>query len=543
VWWQVRVYLKRLGAASCCPRLFSACLRGPDPRRVIDDNAPKRDIRRVRQNRPPRYRPAAPQPDQGDRVSLDAHVWASKDAPKANVEEHGVLTVMADPVNESGEGCLLATSTIAECSRMSTRTVQRRIDDMLLRGVLGFGDQSLAAYIAVNSRPVVYNLLIPYSAFASIGRVNKGRAAKGLPPLTPDPCPTPAPVACGCPEGSGSPHARKPEQCPQAVRVGCGCPPTHGAPHRPDLPEPPPKKVRVDAGVKRGPKTQVDVPGTPGVTSSHPENAAGVTSSHPDFGVTSSHPGLEAHLGVTRSSFGGVRKSPEPKELDPEVLNPENPPTSLRTEVAAPDPDEAATGGDESSDELDPDEKTALTEALEDVLSQRHADPRWHRKAVIAAMQKVLKEGYAVTAVAAGVRRMALDPRSKYPGHLSAFLALSQDPFGHDDPKPKIYLDPGDERCRKHPGKPAQQCSDCLGEAKAVADEEDLLAAGRLTAAEARALARAQNAEALARRRAEDAAYRRSGARTGAAPAPRQVSPAEDTGGDHLAPNVLTPVS
>lgn len=413
-------------------------------------------------------------------MSLDIMVWSVKDAPTADCEEHSVLSVMADEVNESGLGCLLATKTIARRAKTSTRTAQRRIDGMMLRGMIGYGDQTQARYIPADKRPNVYNLLMPYSAYSekAITRVNESRVARGMPPLTPDRCPNPAAVACGCPDDAGSPHANKPETCPAVVRAGCGCPPEHGSPHRPDLAEAPPKKRRADAGVKRKPANdQVNDPDEDDQTTSHPVDPGGVTTSRPADGVTTSPAGLVNADGVTSSSPRGVRKSPDPKELDPQGLDPKNPPpTATSTEVAASAVDEAATGGDEdSSDKPDPDDKQSLTEALEAAIGQRHADPRWYRSAVIAAMREALALGFPADVVATGIRQMALDPESRFPGRLAAFLALDKGNAGGDDEtqvfQPKQVLRRDDPRCRKHPQQLATSCPACYSEA--VVPDED----------------------------------------------------------------------
>lgn len=479
-------------------------------------------------------------------MSLDLMVWSVKDAPTKDCEEHSVLSVMADEVNESGLGCLLATKTIARRAKTSDRTAQRRIDDMMCRGLIGYGDQTLARYIRADQRPTVYNLLMPYSAYSAraITRVNESRVARGLPPLTPDPCPTPAAVACGCPDDSGSPHAKKPETCPQVVRAGCGCPPEHGSPHRPDLADAPAKKRRADAGVKRKPaKDQVNAPEQNGPTTSHPVDTDGVTTSPPAHGVTTSPAGLVNADGVTSSPQRGVRKSPDPKDLDPEVLDPEKPPpTATSTEVAASEVDDAATGGDEQDShyEPSPDERQTLTEALDAALTQRHADPRWFRKAVIEGMQAALAQGHPAAVVAAGIRRMALDPASRYPGRLPHFLTLDERAGDDGDahiPEPKRIPSVNDRRCRRHPSELEHNCTWCNGEAFGADDgTQRLLDAGRLTAASARELAHAEAAAAGAKAREVRRRRERRPAETatraplvdGEDPGPQRSAPAED---------------
>lgn len=212
-------------------------------------------------------------------------VYAVKDAPVADVEEHAVLTVMADESDEGGCGVLLATSTIAKRARVSEKTAQRRIDDMLARKLLGLGDQSKAAYIRRDRRPVVYDILIPYSAYSprAVARVNEARAAKSLPPLTPE--------------------------------------------NRPDIDPPPPTKRRADLGTKRAK--------TGGVTGSPPAESDEVTASPPVDGVTTSPGGLANTDGVTTNPPRGVYKSPDPS-FDPVVDPP--PPSAAEPRAAAPVP-------------------------------------------------------------------------------------------------------------------------------------------------------------------------------------------------------------
>jgi hypothetical protein len=229
-------------------------------------------------------------------MSLDAMIWAVKDAPLADCEEHAVLTVMADEADEDGCGVWLAIPTIAERARLSERQAARCVKDLRERGVLGLGDQSLAARIRADRRPVVYDLLIPFSWFGvRIERVNRSRDKKGLEPLT--------------------------------------------AASRPDIAEPPPRKRRSDAGSSRARQPIPD-----GVTSSHADAPDGVTSSRPADGVTNSPPGLVNRHGVTSKSPRGDYQSYDPvsnpvKEtpggtLPPDPLRPQAPPTSgLETDL------------------------------------------------------------------------------------------------------------------------------------------------------------------------------------------------------------------
>lgn len=119
-------------------------------------------------------------------MSFAAHVWASSVAPIANVYEYAVLNRMADEVDESGEGCILGTPTIARDIMSDTRTVRRTLDSLLERKLIGLGDQSRALYIRADRRPTVYDILIPAECFADLKRTNERRAARGMEPITPE---------------------------------------------------------------------------------------------------------------------------------------------------------------------------------------------------------------------------------------------------------------------------------------------------------------------------------------------------------------------
>ena len=126
-------------------------------------------------------------------MSSVALMWAATVAPVADVQEYAILVRMADEADEAGCGVLLGTATIAADVLVNAKTVQRRLDAMLERGLLGLGDQRKAAYIRADRRPVVYDLLIPATCFADLARTNARRAAKDLPPLTPENRPVQAP--------------------------------------------------------------------------------------------------------------------------------------------------------------------------------------------------------------------------------------------------------------------------------------------------------------------------------------------------------------
>lgn len=197
--------------------------------------------------------------------------WAIKAAPVADVEEWAVLVAMAEAADQDGCNSFLSANTIADRTRLAKRTVQRRMDELEKRALIRKGDQRSAAHIPVDRRPVVYDVMVPYSYF----RLDKS-TAEGVPVLSVD----------VWREGRGKPPLR-----PQ---------------DRPEIAPAPEKKRRTDHGVKR-PRT--DEPDT--VNTDQPERddfkspgahgtAAGndATSSHhrgdykTSHGVSGSHPTL-----------------------------------------------------------------------------------------------------------------------------------------------------------------------------------------------------------------------------------------------------------
>lgn len=120
-------------------------------------------------------------------MSWLAHEWAES-APVADVQEFAILSVMAQYANMDGTGVFKSPARIAEIIRCDEKTVKRRIQAMVSRGLLGLGDQRMAAYIEKRYRPKVYDLLIPHSWYsaAQLEKVNRDRASRGLGPLIPE---------------------------------------------------------------------------------------------------------------------------------------------------------------------------------------------------------------------------------------------------------------------------------------------------------------------------------------------------------------------
>jgi hypothetical protein len=143
-------------------------------------------------------------------VSFDALLWATNDAPIADVNEFAVLMMLAEKADADGCNAFPSRPTMASRTHIDPKTVLRTLQRLEGRGLIAKGDQSAAAYLRADRRPVVYDLMIPYSWFSNIDRINRERADRGRSPLT---------------------------------REG-----------RPDLAAPPEKRRRSDLGRKRAPR-------------------------------------------------------------------------------------------------------------------------------------------------------------------------------------------------------------------------------------------------------------------------------------------------
>lgn len=117
------------------------------------------------------------------------------DAPIANVNEFAVLMMLAEKADPDGCNAFPSRSTVAARTTVDPKTVLRALQSVEGRGLIAEGDQRAAEYIRADRRPVVYDLLIPYSWFPNIDRINKERQERGRPPLTrstrPDIAPAP----------------------------------------------------------------------------------------------------------------------------------------------------------------------------------------------------------------------------------------------------------------------------------------------------------------------------------------------------------------
>lgn len=112
-------------------------------------------------------------------------IWAFKVAPVKDGIEKLVLCALADAADEDGCNAFIAQATVARRAMVDTRTVRRRIADLEKRGLLKRGDQAAASHYPPDKRPVVWDVMIPYTAFGDgIESVNAFREDKGRPPLT-----------------------------------------------------------------------------------------------------------------------------------------------------------------------------------------------------------------------------------------------------------------------------------------------------------------------------------------------------------------------
>lgn len=119
-------------------------------------------------------------------MALEPILWAMKDAPIADAEEWAVLSVMAEAGDDDGCNAFKSHKTIAGLVKLDPQTVQRRTKALVVRGLLSPGDQRAAQYIPEWCRPVVYDVMIPYSWFSNIERINEYRRLRGRAPLTPE---------------------------------------------------------------------------------------------------------------------------------------------------------------------------------------------------------------------------------------------------------------------------------------------------------------------------------------------------------------------
>lgn len=144
--------------------------------------------------------------------------YVIESAPLISPEEFAIAMAIADGTDYVGSGCRKSQSTIAKEARCSDRTVRRKLTDLETAGIIRRGDQRLVAHLKPDERPVVWDLVIPYSWFRDIARTNGQLAADGRPPLTcedrPD-LPARQPRARRADHGKKKAKKGQPEQQPE----------------------------------------------------------------------------------------------------------------------------------------------------------------------------------------------------------------------------------------------------------------------------------------------------------------------------------------
>jgi hypothetical protein len=127
-------------------------------------------------------------------MSLAAILWAMKAAPCADTTEKTILISMAERADEDGCASFPSMRSLAEDALCDEKTAERKVKNLVARGLLALGDQRAAQYIDKRYRPKVYDLLIPFNWFSDIKDVNERRARVGRAPVTPRSRPDIAPA-------------------------------------------------------------------------------------------------------------------------------------------------------------------------------------------------------------------------------------------------------------------------------------------------------------------------------------------------------------
>lgn len=93
-------------------------------------------------------------------MSLQATVWALKQAPVRDPYAHLVLIGLADHAGDDGRNARPSRTTLSRYARCSTRTVQTKLQELEADGVIRRGDQQQTAHLRGDRRPVVYDLVM-----------------------------------------------------------------------------------------------------------------------------------------------------------------------------------------------------------------------------------------------------------------------------------------------------------------------------------------------------------------------------------------------
>jgi hypothetical protein len=94
------------------------------------------------------------------RMSLEAIRWVLRDAPDVPAQCVGVLIGLAEHADKFGRGSYPSAGTLAAYARKSKRQVHYDMSLLTEAKLIRLGDQSLAARLPQNRRPVVYDLAL-----------------------------------------------------------------------------------------------------------------------------------------------------------------------------------------------------------------------------------------------------------------------------------------------------------------------------------------------------------------------------------------------
>jgi helix-turn-helix protein len=202
-------------------------------------------------------------------MALDPIVWALKDAPVADAIERLVLAIYAEHADEDGCSAFPSYKTVAKRAMTDRRTVIRRVQDLVARGLLAEGNPAAAAAIPHRYRPKVYDVMIPHSWWgpSAVERINAYRAQRGRRPITPETRPEIDAAPARTPRADAGRRRGPGQEClpdtPGGETEGCLPDPTRGdsqtpagvgdrhptLPYNPPHEPPPPTPATEPAGV------------------------------------------------------------------------------------------------------------------------------------------------------------------------------------------------------------------------------------------------------------------------------------------------------
>ncbi|MFE4461440.1 hypothetical protein ACFROC_29160 [Nocardia tengchongensis] len=149
----------------------------------------------------------------------------SGEAPTADIEEGFILTIMATRADRDGCGVFLSRPKLAKACHVDVKTIDRRIEKLLERKLIGPGDPTSPgaqkhAKIRADNRPKLYDVLVPFDWYSEkqMADINEDRAAAGREPLTPENRPPigPAPVKHRSDKGKKRPERSKKQPAAEA---------------------------------------------------------------------------------------------------------------------------------------------------------------------------------------------------------------------------------------------------------------------------------------------------------------------------------------